>query len=68
MISSLSFHAALDRTWPPAEFHVVGPWVLRKGNGGGKRVSAATANFMASVDDIPLLFTRCRSSDNNRFL
>jgi ribosomal protein S18 acetylase RimI-like enzyme len=54
MISSLSFHAALDRTWPPAEFHVVGPWVFRKGNGGGKRVSAATANFMATVDDIPL--------------
>lgn len=34
--------AALDATWPPAAFHRAGPWCLREGRGGGKRVCAAT--------------------------
>lgn len=34
--------AALDATWPPAETAVRGGWRLRRGAGGGKRVSAAT--------------------------
>ncbi len=34
--------AALDATWPPAEFREAGPWLLRRGAGGGQRVSAAS--------------------------
>jgi GNAT superfamily N-acetyltransferase len=34
--------AAIDATWPPAEFARVGPWTLRRGAGGGQRVSAAS--------------------------
>jgi ribosomal protein S18 acetylase RimI-like enzyme len=33
----------MEATWPPAARHCVGPFVLRDGQGGGKRVSAATA-------------------------
>lgn len=34
--------AAMEATWPPAETRRLGPWVLRDGRGGGKRVSAAS--------------------------
>jgi GNAT superfamily N-acetyltransferase len=34
--------AAIDATWPPAEFREAGPWLLRRGAGGGQRVSAAS--------------------------
>lgn len=33
---------AIDVTWPPAETARRGDWVLRRGAGGGKRVSAAS--------------------------
>ena len=33
---------ALEATWPPAGITRLGPWLLRDGKGGGKRVSAAT--------------------------
>ena len=34
--------AALEATWPAASFRDIGPFRLRDGAGGGKRVSAAT--------------------------
>lgn len=34
---------AIDATWPAARQFTSGPWILRDGRGGGKRVSAATA-------------------------
>ncbi len=34
--------AAIDATWPPAEYLEVGPWLLRRGDGGGQRVAAAS--------------------------
>lgn len=34
--------AALDATWPAAEVRDVGGWRVRRGDGGGGRVSAAT--------------------------
>jgi N-acetylglutamate synthase len=34
--------AALHATWPAAEVRRLGPWTLRRGEGGGSRVSAAT--------------------------
>lgn len=33
---------AVDATWPPAEYRTLGPWLLRRGEGGGQRVSAAS--------------------------
>ena len=64
--------AALDATWPPAARHRCGPFVLREGRGGGKRVSAATleaADFapadidaaeaaMAALGQAPLFMLR----------
>jgi GNAT superfamily N-acetyltransferase len=35
---------AMDATWRPAGMQTRGPWVLRRGLGGGKRVSAATTD------------------------
>lgn len=34
--------AAVDATWPAAEYRALGPWTLRRGAGGGQRVSAAS--------------------------
>ena len=34
---------AIDATWPAAEYRALGPWTLRRGAGGGQRVSAASA-------------------------
>lgn len=45
---------AVDDTWPAAALHRVGPWLVREGKGGGKRVSAATAEAPVTPDDIAL--------------
>lgn len=48
-----AFVAAMEATWPPAARRQLGPFVLREGQGGGKRVSAATASgpvISAEVD------------------
>lgn len=44
--------SALDSTWPAARYHRAGPFTLREGQGGGKRVSAATADAPWQPDDI----------------
>lgn len=38
----MDLFAALDATWPAAEVARAGPWRLRRGEGGGNRVSATT--------------------------
>lgn len=43
----------MDGTWPPAATFQVGPWTIRDGKGGGKRVSAATANAGWTDEAIP---------------
>ncbi|WP_299607485.1 GNAT family N-acetyltransferase [uncultured Tateyamaria sp.] len=43
MIRPGAFYAAIDGTWPAADIMCAGPWTIRNGQGGGKRVSAATA-------------------------
>lgn len=48
------FAAAMQVTWPPAASWMLGPWRLRDGAGGGKRVSAATAETEWTDDDIAL--------------
>jgi GNAT superfamily N-acetyltransferase len=44
--------AAGDETWPPAEIRTSGIWRLRRGNGGGNRVSAASTTAIATEADI----------------
>lgn len=44
--------AALHATWPAAETRTQGPWTLRRGAGGGNRVSAATLEGPFSEADI----------------
>ncbi|MBY8976440.1 GNAT family N-acetyltransferase [Rhodobacteraceae bacterium NNCM2] len=39
--SSARLMEAMDATWPPAETAVRGGWTLRRGAGGGQRVSSA---------------------------
>jgi ribosomal protein S18 acetylase RimI-like enzyme len=43
----------LAATWPPASIRHERGWTLRDGAGGGKRVSAATADPGASAEDAP---------------
>ena len=42
---------AIDATWAPASFEPSGPFRLRNGAGGGKRVSAATLNSKTATED-----------------
>ncbi|WP_239520606.1 GNAT family N-acetyltransferase [Pseudooceanicola aestuarii] len=43
---------ATDATWPAAERQLIGPWAIRRGLGGGKRVSAALPLGPATVGEI----------------
>ena len=47
------YFEAGDATWPAARRFAQGAWTLREGQGGGKRVSAATARGPVTEDDIP---------------
>lgn len=44
--------AVMEATWPPAARHPCGPFLLRDGQGGGKRVSAATAEAAWTTEDL----------------
>lgn len=46
------YFEAIDATWPAAETEVLNPWVLRRGEGGGKRVSCATAQGPVQQSDV----------------
>lgn len=50
--TAAALYSAVDATWPAARMTPVGPWLLRAGQGGGKRVSAATAEREVSDADI----------------
>ena len=54
MIDAPRCLAALEATWPPAATRRAGPWRLRDGAGGGKRVSAATAESPVGAADLAL--------------
>ena len=34
---------AMEATWPPVAARQIGPWIVRQGGGGGKRVAATSA-------------------------
>ncbi len=42
-----------EATWPAAASNRVGAWTIRDGQGGGKRVSAATENWPTTEADLP---------------
>lgn len=44
--------AVMEATWPCARAYRTGPWTIRDGAGGGKRVSAATAEAAWGPGDI----------------
>ncbi|MBT9384115.1 GNAT family N-acetyltransferase [Pseudooceanicola sp. CBS1P-1] len=44
--------AVVDATWPAARFDSCGPFLLRAGRGGGKRVSSASAEGPWTVSDL----------------
>jgi ribosomal protein S18 acetylase RimI-like enzyme len=43
----------MEATWPPRHRHRLGPWTIRDGAGGGKRVSAASAEAAVTASDLP---------------
>lgn len=47
------FLTVVDATWPSARSSSLGPWTIREGQGGGKRVSAATASATVAPGDLP---------------
>ncbi len=47
-----SLAMVMEQTWPPAAALRIGPWTVRDGRGGGKRVSAATADGAWGAADI----------------
>ncbi len=51
-MSAADFAAAMEATWPPLALHRAGPWAIRDGAGGGKRVSAASAEGDWRPEDI----------------
>jgi len=53
---------ALEATWPPAKRFRLGPWVIRDGKGGGKRVSAATTDLPVTDADIEMAEQQMRST------
>ncbi len=53
MSEAEAYFEAGDQTWPAARRFDLGPWTLREGQGGGKRVSAATARGAVTEADIP---------------
>ncbi|MBK1634979.1 GNAT family N-acetyltransferase [Rhodovulum adriaticum] len=57
--------AGQEATWPPAATHRVGPWCIRDGQGGGKRVSAATATAPVTDADIAQAETAMAALDQD---
>lgn len=53
--ASPSVPEVLEATWPAAAIHRAGPWAVREGRGGGKRVSAATAEGPVAAGDLAAL-------------
>lgn len=42
----------MEATWPPVAVQRIGPWIVRQGGGGGKRVAAASATGAVCEADL----------------
>jgi GNAT superfamily N-acetyltransferase len=47
-----TMYKVVEDTWPPLSVSRLGPWTIRNGAGGGKRVSAATAEATVTAADL----------------
>ncbi len=54
-----------EATWPPAAQSQVGAWTIRKGAGGGQRVSAATEVWPTTEADLPAAEAAMRALGQN---
>ena len=50
--SAHTLYDVIDQTWPAAKKWTDGPFTLRRGDGGGSRVSAATLDGVATNQDV----------------
>ncbi len=57
--------AVCEATWPPAATSQVGAWTIRKGAGGGQRVSSATQNWPVTEADLPAAEAAMRALGQN---
>ncbi|MDB5666459.1 MAG: family N-acetyltransferase [Cypionkella sp.] len=57
VIDAERLQQVMEATWRTAAASTVGPWTIREGKGGGKRVSAATADGDWQDTDIPVAET-----------
>jgi N-acetylglutamate synthase len=57
---------AIEATWPAAAYHRKGPWLLREGRGGGKRVSSISMGAAWAVDDIARAERACADLGQER--
>ena len=78
-LSSGKLYDVMDRSWPAAAETHIGAWTIREGQGGGQRVSAATAqqpggdidqaeNAMQDLGQQPLFMIRNGDDDLDREL
>jgi GNAT superfamily N-acetyltransferase len=63
MVDVATLYDVTEATWPPARRWDEGPWTLRDGAGGGKRVSAATARRCATAEDVSVAEDAMRGMD-----
>lgn len=48
-----TLYRVIENTWPPATAKPLGLWIIRDGQNGGKRVSAATSTQPVTLADLP---------------
>lgn len=54
-----------EATWPAASRQHLGAWIIREGQGGGKRVSAATEDWPVTDADLPAAERAMRALGQN---
>ncbi len=59
-VSNTGLFDICEATWPAAAYTRIGPWMVRDGHGGGKRVSSVTAKDGWTLADIPQAEQACR--------
>ena len=66
MPTACQLYEATEATWPAASYTHQGPWLLRQGQGGGQRVSAATATGPVTQADIDMAETQMQAMGQAR--
>ncbi|MGI3185233.1 GNAT family N-acetyltransferase [Nioella aestuarii] len=59
-VSNTALFDTCEATWPAASYTRIGPWLVRDGQGAGKRVSSVTAKGEWSPADISQAEQACR--------